>query len=371
MKRFFTPSLSFIFFGCLLFVSGIFISCQKKWPGPSYNEGVKPTANNPWLPDQKIDLFTLGRVLFYDKNLSLDKSVSCGSCHQQAYGFSDNKALSTGCSGMQTKRNTHALMNTNSSHFWDGRTNNYLQAISIPLQTPSELNMTDLDLLCQRLSNIPYYPSFFVQASPYYTTTITPANIQLALSTFISSINADNCKYYQAYPPNGGTPTATLNQQELNGMAIFNGKGKCALCHNPANNFSGSTDQFEDIGLDATYTYLGRGGYTNLSSDNGRFQIPSLLNVSLTAPYMHDGRFKTLNEVVDFFSGSINSSPNLSSALTLNPVLNANGPGYTTGGPAAPIGLTANEKSDLIAFLLTLTDMSQVTNVNYSDPFKH
>jgi cytochrome c peroxidase len=153
-------------------------------------------------------------------------------------------------------------------------------------------------------------------------------------------------------------------------MTVFNGRGKCADCHLATSSFSGNDGQFEDIGLDLVYTDLGRGAITNSFQDNGRFHVPSLKNVALTAPYMHDGRFKTLTDVVNFFSEGIQSSPNLSSALTANPQSNGNG-GYYTGGTAVPLGLTATEKSNLVAFLQTLTDNSLVTDVRYSDPFKH
>jgi cytochrome c peroxidase len=357
MKPIFTRSSSLVFFASLILTASIiFTSCNKKWVEPSYNEGYKPTPAGPWLPSGKIDLFTLGRVLFYDKNLSMDKSVSCGSCHQQAHGFADNKAFSTGYNGLQTTRNAHSILNTNNSHFWDGRIDNYLQATAVPLQTHSELNMPDLDSLCRRLAAVYYYPDFFKQAAPYYTTDISPDNIELALSTFISSISASNSKYDQAYPSaqSGLSASAALSPQELNGLAIFTGKGKCSLCHDPANDFGGQPGRFEDIGLDLVYKDLGRGAITNNSTDNGKFQIPSLRNSSLTAPYMHDGRFNTLNDVVDFFSEGVTNSANLSNVLT-------------AGGTA----LTPAEKSDLLAFLLTLTDMSKINDVNYSDPFKH
>lgn len=362
-----------LFFSCLLLsVSTLFTSCDKKWAAPSYNEGFKPMPNGPWLPAGNVTLATVGRVLFYDKNLSLDKSVSCSSCHQQAYGFADNKAFSTGYNGLQTPRNAHSIINSNNEHFWDGRVHDYQNAISIPLETHSELNMLNMDTLCNRLQAIYYYPILFAQTNPHSTNTITKENIVLALSAFITSIDAANSRYDQAYPSaqSGKSPTATFTQQEINGMNIFNGKGKCNLCHNPSNNFGGNKNQFEDVGLDMTYTDLGRGGITFNQADNGRFQVPALKNVALTAPYMHDGRFKTLAEVVDFFSDNVNSSPNLSSALTAHPSMSPNG-SYTTGGTAATMGLTADEKSDLIAFLQTLTDMSQINDINFSDPFKH
>ena len=196
--------------------------------------------------------------------------------------------------------------------------------------------------------------------------------IELAIAGFIGTITASNSQFDQAFPSNGSPATVTLNQQQLDGMNVFNGRGKCSDCHIPSNNFSGNANQFEDIGLDLVYKDLGRGLITNNAGDNGRFHVPSLKNIALSAPYMHDGRFTTLTQVVDFFSDSIHSSPNLSSAFTAYPSPNGNG-GFnaSTNGPAVPLGLTAYEKSSLVAFLQTLTDNSLVTDLRYSDPFKH
>jgi cytochrome c peroxidase len=369
-----------VFFISFLVLTFVFISCGKKeWTYPSHSEGLRPAPNSPWLPSKTYDyacvdndLVTLGRVLFYDKNLSFDRSVSCGSCHQQANGFADTKQFSTGNNGSLTTRNAHAIMNYANSRFWDGKTSDYLQAVAVPLHSHLELNMPDENVLCNRLSGLSYYPYLFKKVHSYYSTDITLLNIELALASFMSNITAPNCKYDLAFPSaqSGLQPTASFTQQELNGMTIFNGKGKCNLCHGAANGFSGNTNQFEDIGLDTIYTDLGRGAVTNLSSDNGRFHVPSLKNISLTAPYMHDGRFKTLNEVVDFFNVGVKNSPNLSSALTSHPTSNPGG-SYSTGGTAAPLMLTASEKSDLISFLYTLTDQTQATDIRYSDPFKH
>ena len=375
--------LSFVVFSISLVVVLLaFISCNKtEYSTTTY--GLKPTTTDPWLPSQAFsypngnnDLATLGRVLFYDKNLSADNSVACGSCHQQAHGFADNKSFSIGFGRSQTTRNAHSIMNTDNSRFWDGKIQtqasggyeNQPQTITVPFQSHAELNMPDMNALCTKLSDLPYYSYLFSKAFNG-STSITSNNIMTALGAFMDNILSNNTRFDQAFPSNGAQPAITLSQQELDGFTIF--QQKCATCHNLSNGFGGTMNQFEDIGLDAVYKDLGRGVVTNLSSDNGRFQVPSLKNVSLSAPYMHDGRFNTLNEVVDFFSDSIHSSPNLSSAFTSHPYFNQSSGSYSIVGTAVPFGFTATQKSDLVAFLLTLTDQGQTADIRFSDPFKH
>ena len=372
--------LPFVVFSISLFVVLLALYSCRKTEYTHVNNTSESYPNNPQLPPQTYvypngdnNLATLGRVLFYDKNLSLDKSVACASCHQQAYGFADNKAFSTGFGGLQTPRNAHTIINTNNSRFWDGKVQpqtsgyeNQPQTLSVPFQSHVELNMTDMSVLSNRLSALPYYQ--YLTQKAFGNSFLSEENIERALGSFMDNITSSNSKYDQAFPTIAGVqPTAVFTAQELNGKAIFD--QKCATCHSPSNGFGGSMDQFEDIGLDASYKDLGRGTITSFSSDNGKFQVPSLKNISLTAPYMHDGRFNTLSEVVDFFSNNINSSPNLSSAFTLHPYFN--GTSYSTGGTAVPMGFTPTEKSELVAFLNTLSDQGQVSDVRYSNPFKH
>lgn len=340
----------------------------------------KPSSTDPILPNPAYnygngvnnDLITLGRVLFYDKNLSQDNSVSCGSCHQQAYGFADNKSFSNGFGGLQTSRNAHALINTNDSKFWDGKVNGCggysgqsSSLISVPLHSSVELNITNDTAICRKLSGLSYYPYLFNKA--FNSPSVTLSQLEFAIASYIETINASNSRFDQANP---SSFSSMFTQQEMDGMNVFNGKGGCANCHIAANNFSGNANQFEDIGLDATYKDLGRGAVTGNSGDNGRFHVPSLKNIALTAPYMHDGRFATLSQVVDFFSNGIHASPNLSSAFTARPYQFGNG-SYTTGGTPVPLGLSDYEKGALVAFLQTLTDNSLVTDVRYSNPFSH
>jgi cytochrome c peroxidase len=418
----------------ILLIAVVFISCRKKEHidiDQVLPIGLKPTATNPWLPSTPYnyqvggnnDLATLGRVLFYDKNLSLDKSVSCGSCHQQGHGFADNRAFSIGVQGLQTPRNTHALTSINNSRFWDGKnefvitstssttstitttttftesitsctdastyTSNvvscttftmssttnttininqsirFISPLTIPFLTPSEMNMDRVDL-CDRLATIPYYNYLFQKAFGSVKPLISETNIQMALGTFMDNITSSNSKFDQV-----ALGSAQFTQEEQDGMNIFRGKGKCTLCHNENNSFGGNQGQFEDIGLDNGHTDLGRGGVTNSVPDQGKFHVPSLKNVGLTAPYMHDGRFKTLEEVVDFFDSGVKKSQNLSSAMSAHPSSNANGT-FTSGGVTpSPLNLTQDEKSNLVAFLRTLTDNTQATDIRFSNPFKH
>jgi cytochrome c peroxidase len=380
------------------------ISCGKKeWTAPEHNSGLKPTPTNPWLPSKAYeypvggnnDLATLGRVLFYDKNLSLDKSVSCGSCHQQGHGFADSKQFSTGFNGAQTARNTHVIINADNSRFWDGKnqtqfggpmvttctgsyntttcTNSlpntvFKNPVSIPFLSSSELNMADMTVLTNRVAAQPYYTYLFQKAFSTLHPDFTEENIEMALGTFMDNITSTNCKFDQMK-----SGKIQLTPEEQDGMNIFNGKAKCNLCHHETNSFAGVAGQFEDIGLDVNYTDLGRGTVTSSAIDNGRFHVPSLKNIGLTAPYMHDGRFATLNDVVDFFDGGVKNSPNLSSALSIHAVSDGNG-GFmpvTSGVTAQPLNLTSTEKLHLVAFLNTFSDLTLANDIRFSDPFKH
>lgn len=389
------PAFAFLAVSLLVIVFAV-VSCGKKsYTPPPQPGGLKPTATNPWLPSKPYnyevggnnDLVTLGRVLFYDKNLSGDNSVSCGSCHQQAYGFADNKQFSTGFGGAQTPRNAHTIMQTNNSHFWDGKNqpnfspsvssctdytcqpnggmSSFANPVSIPFASHSELNM-DMSQMVQKISSLPYYQYLYPRAFNGKKF-VTVENIELAIGTFMENITATNSKFSRV---KAGTEQFTASEQS--GYNVFNGKAKCATCHKEQNGFGGNPGQFEDVGLSNVYTDLGRGSITNVSSDNGRFHVPSLNNVSLTAPYMHDGRFATLNDVVDFFDSGVHQSPNVSSAMTLHAVPDGNG-GFQAAGSSQvqPLNLTAAEKANLVSFLNTLSDESITTDVRFSDPFKH
>ncbi len=311
---------------------------------------------------------TLGRVLFYDGHLSVNNSISCGSCHKQSIGFSDNVALSKGVEGQLTKRNTLAIntLTFNSGAlssgianlFWDGREDNVFNLSLRPLTNHVEMGITDPGTLPAKLAALPYYNQLFLNA--YGDNTITVDRISKAIGLFINSIQSFNTRF-DFY--NRGIQNS-MTAQEIYGLNLFNTKYNCATCHNTGTVFPGGgggygsiSGSFKDIGLDPNYTDLGRGAITGNDTDNGTFLIPDLHNVAITGPYMHDGRYKTLGDVIDHYSHGIANSPNL------DPLLK------DANGNARNMNISDDEKAAIIAFLNTLTDYKMLTDNKFSNPF--
>lgn len=314
----------------------------------------------------------LGRVLFYDPRLSVTNSVSCGSCHKQQYAFADNVPLSTGYAGMKGTRNALAIINasTKASFFWDGRASTLEEQTLMPVVNHVEMGMEKLDALALKLNQISYYPQLFQSA--FGSSEITPQEISGALAQFVRSIVSDNSKF--------DANQAAFTADELAGFQLFFGKFQCGTCHK-GENLGGaplmdsyfnqavpasSVKNISNIGLDLKYADGGVGVLLNNVKMDGDFVIPSLRNVALTAPYMHDGRFATLDEVVDHYSNGILPNPNL------DPILLQQNFFSNPSLPAEPVQMkmTAQEKRQLIAFLNTLTDYTMLTDDKYSNPFK-
>ena len=297
---------------------------------------------------------TLGRVLFYDVRLSRNETVSCASCHRQEHGFSDPRPLSIGFAGEPTDRNSMALAfaryDRNRRFFWDGRARTLEELTLEPIQDPVEMGLT-LDEMTARLEATAFYPGLFADA--FGTPEVTSDRVARALSQFVRSIVASNSRYdaaREAEEERFGRPLAGLTEQENRGLELFFGRGRCEQCHSgdmfvgngPTNNGLDST--FSDVGVSSR----GRG--------RGAFKTVSLRNVELTAPYMHDGRFATLEEVVDHYSTGVQESPTLDSRLRRG------------GRPSRP-AFTDDERAALVAFLRTLTDTTLTTDPKWSDPF--
>ncbi len=319
-------------------------------------------ADNP-LTEEGV---YLGRMLFYDPVLSIDSSISCATCHTQEHAFTDPRQFSKGIFGLTTNRNAQPLFNLAYSRvfFWDGRQKTLRELVLEPIQAHNEMAMT-LPYLRKRLSVIPRYRDAFRKA---FNSEPDVFNMTLAMEQFLLTIVSKDSRFTQMWPGNFNI----LTQEEKTGLQLFNGlvdedpvtgnlKGgaDCFHCHgsvfaqanNP--NFGGITNN----GLDVVITDKGFGGITGKSTDIGTFKTPSLLNVGLTAPYMHDGRFATLDEVIDHYSDHIQyTSPNL------NPQIKVHGPKQRL--------LTTQEKSALKAFLLTMTDTVFINNPAYKNPFK-
>lgn len=332
---------------------------------PPYFNGPVANADNTPVSNPVTDAgATLGRVLFYDKELSINRKVACASCHKQDHSFSDPVALSEGFDGGLTDRNAMSLANAayydRGHFFWDERALTLEDQVLMPIENTVEMGMT-LDSLEKRLQQLSYYKPLFEDA--FGDATVTSTRISLALAQFVRSMISYQSKYDQALaqqvgPTPPGTNLSGLTPQENLGLQIFfdPNRGGCAGCHN--------TQLFIDPvpfdnGLDATFTDFGVGGITGDPRDNGRFKVPSLRNVEVTAPYMHDGRFATLMEVVEHYNSGVKSNPNLDPRLRQ--------PG--TNLPKQ-LNLTNNEKEALVAFLETLTDPTFLVDAKFSDPFK-
>lgn len=300
---------------------------------------------------------TLGRVLFYDKRLSLNRTVSCASCHQQAHGFSDPAKFSTGFDGRLTSRNSMGLANARwyqrRAFFWDERSATLEIQVLQPIQNTLEMGMT-LPEVTTRLTAEPFYRDLFNRA--FGTTAVTSDRIALALAQFVRSIISTNTKYDAGVASNFTNFTA----EETLGRRLFlgqTGNATCAACHGTDNFVPGNT--INNNGLENPYLDKGLGEVTGRPQDEGLFKVPSLRNIALTGPYMHDGRFASLEEVVEFYNSGVIAHPNLSPPLRAR-----------TGTPLR-LNLTTAEKAAMVAFLKTLTDTSLPTDSRFSDPFNY
>ena len=291
---------------------------------------------------------TLGRVLFYDRRLSVNDRVSCSSCHQQQFAFSDTAKLSRGVAGGFTGRHSMGLTNArfyaSARFFWDERAASLEAQVLQPIQDGTEMGMTLPNVLA-KLSATTYYPALFTAA--FGTSEITSDRVSRALSQFVRSLVSVNAKFDRAFGVNG-VPNfaATFTAQELAGQNLFNGRAGCARCHGTNAHIS---DGVHNTGLDATITDVGAG--------NGRFKAPSLRNIAVRPPYMHDSRFRTIEQVIAFYDSGVQNNPGLDPRLR--------GP----GGRPLRLNLSAAERASLVAFLGTLTDNTFLTNEKFSNPF--
>lgn len=305
---------------------------------------------------------TLGRVLFYDKKLSANNTIACASCHLQDKGFSDPAQFSTGFEGGLTGRQSMGLANAryygNGRFFWDERAATLEDQTLMPIQDHVEMGMT-LEDLVPKLQAQEYYGILFEDA--FGNETVTSDRISLALAQFVRSMVSYQSKYDQGLSMvNGGNINQLPNFSTLEnlGLQIFTNpqRGGCVSCHTgPLQIGIGA----QNNGLDLRTVDEGLGAVTGNTMDDGKFKSPSLRNIGVTAPYMHDGRFATLSEVVEHYNSGVQAHPNLDPRLR--------------GGPGNPqprrLNLNDQEKQALVAFLNTLTDEAFLTEEKFSDPF--
>ena len=305
---------------------------------------------------------TLGRVLFYDKRLSANNTVACVSCHQPEHGFSDPAPLSTGFAGGLTGRNSMGLTSARyylrGSFFWDERAATLEEQVLQPIQNEVEMGMT-LPALVTKLSAEDYYAELFTAA--FGDSTVTSDRISRALAQFVRSIVSSNSKYDTGVPVNFTNFTA----EEQLGRQVFLGQvgnATCVACHGTDNFVPGNA--VHNNGIENPSVDRGVGAITGNPADDGKFKVPSLRNIELTAPYMHDGRFATLEEVVEFYNSGVQPHPNLSAPLR-------NPPGGPGAGQPRRLNLTTAQKAALVAFLKTLTDRTVTEDPRFADPFRN
>jgi cytochrome c peroxidase len=365
---------------CLLFAV---ISCQKDsfqtkiispvLPEDSYDYSPQWGGMHSHMEGEDLGITdagaTLGRVLFYDRILSIDNTVSCGSCHSQSIGFADKAKLSDGINNQKTDRNAPPISNLYDDNllFWDGRSTSIDDLVLEPVRNHKEMGMENMDFLVTKIKAAPYYEDLFINA--FGSSEVTSDKIADAMTQFVKSMIG--CDSEMDRHQFAGEPLSPLAQQ---GMDLFFGKASCYNCHSgPDFNDRGGffTDPFfppngegfgwaqdiADIGLDEEYEDVGMGVFDEKLV--GVFKIPSLRNVALTGPYMHDGRFETLEDVLNHYNSGIQRSPNLDNVLKT----------WDTG-EAITLGLTDSEKSAIVAFLHTLTDDNYMLDERFSDPFR-
>jgi cytochrome c peroxidase len=335
------------------------------------DEADNTPADNP-ITDQGA---TLGRVLFYDRQLSRNNTVACGSCHLQDAGFSDPRRVSVGFEGGHTTRNAMSLANLRYSNilghrpgfFWDERAATLEDQVLMPIQDKLEMGMT-LPQLEKRLAGLPYYPPLFEAA--FGSPEVTSDRVAKSVSQFMRAMVSMNSRFDRAAGP-GEDDSATFagfsEQEKLGRSLYFNGadgiaEHGCAHCHIPPT--FGMMKSLNN-GLDLKYLDPGLGALDRPPNDpfapsnDGKFKAPSLRNIELSAPYMHDGRFKTLAAVVEHYSSGVHPHVNLGLAFEQQ----------QAARPTTGFGFSNKQKAALVAFLKTLTDRQFVTDPRFSDPF--
>jgi len=326
------------------------VALPPQFVGPGPGGAVVFTDNTPTANHTTNAGATLGRVLFYDVRLSANDRISCSSCHQQAFAFGDTARLSRGFKGGFTRRHAMGLANARfyqrGRFFWDERAATLEAQVLMPIQDTTEMGMT-LTNLVSKVGATKYYPALFQAA--FGTPQVTSDRIASALAQFVRSIESYQSKFDQAFVgirPGGPDFANVLTAEEAQGQQLFVGVARCAQCH--ATNAQVS-DDIHNNGLDAVSADTGAGG--------ARFKAPSLRNIGVRAPYMHDGRFATLMEVVEHYDSGVRANPNLDRRLR--------------GQNGAPqrLNLTAQQRSALVVYLNTLTDQTLLTATKFSNPF--
>ena len=346
----------FVFF----FIVSLFLySCrrEKKPTATPYNFKIPAGYPRPVEPAENpttVEGARLGRFLFYDKQLSLNNSISCASCHIQEYAFSDPKKYSVGAFGEETRRHSMALVNVSfnpfTRFFWDGRAKTLEDQVLHPIRDPVEMSF-HVQGVVDRLQQDPRYPPMFEKA--FGDGKIDSGRIAKALAQFVRTLVSFDSRYDRWIQGRG-----TLDSIEIRGLQLIQDrfKGDCFHCHNAEDRLF-CNYQFINNGLDYEHqwTDLGLFETTGNPNDKARFKTPTLRNVAVSGPFMHDGRFKTIDEVlIDHYLTGGKISP------TIDPMMEFAGIG---------LNLSPNDVIAIKKFLLSLTDSTFLTNPEFASPF--
>lgn len=275
----------------------------------------------------KVDL---GKQLYFDGRLSKNGAISCAFCHNPGTGFADPRQTSIGIDGKIGGRQAPTVFNTgfNPVQFWDGRAGSLEEQAIGPIHNPIEMGETH-EHVVKKLNKIAGYREQF---RAVFGTDVNLQGIADAIAAYERTVISSNSAFDKFVKGEAGA----MGDAAVRGMAVFKGKGRCILCHYGPN----FTDNgFHNLGVPQVGPLkedLGRYGVSQMEADKGAFKTPTLRSITQTAPYMHDGAFKTLEEVIEFLSGGGGANPHLDPFIK-------------------PLNLTAEEKADLLAFLQALT----------------
>ena len=323
---------------------------------PAYLGDVPDSPSDNTLTKNGV---ALGRMLFYEKILSRDSSLSCGSCHKQEFGFSDGLTFSTGIDDQIVDRNSMAISNAlwQQFFFWDGRAATLEEQALKPIENSKEMDLDPL-VAVARLQATSNYPGLFCEA--FGSDSITTENLAKAISQFERTLVSTNSRYDRFKM---GEETFTASEQlgeqlfYIHPEAGTTRGANCGDCHA---SFLQMDALFHNNGLDENPSDKGLGKVTFDPNDFGKFKTPSLRNIELTGPYMHDGRFETLEEVLNHYNEHVKLG------TTTDPLLLAS----NEENAAPELRLTDEEKTAIIDFLKTLTDNEFITTPAFSDPFE-
>jgi cytochrome c peroxidase len=355
--------MKFIFGFSFLFV---FVACRKdkadytptpyQLKVPSHFPDMIIPSNNPMT----VEGVELGRFLFYEKQLSGDNTMNCASCHMPQHSFSDANKYSVGIDGVFGNRQSMALINIGWENFffWDGRETTLESQILEPVTNPIEMHQSWKDAIHKLNADVKYRNRFF---RAFGEEGVDSVKATKAIAQFIRTMISSESKFDVMYKFENNMALSTAEQAMLSTVDLDEWAGydlfkslngaDCFHCHNGP---LMRVKKFSNNGLDATFSDLGRGGVTQNPEDHGKFKVTTLRNIAFTAPYMHDGRFNTLDEVIEHYSSGIHMSP------TIDPLIEF----ANQGG----VQLDAQEKYLLKKFLLTLSDYNFINNPSFKDP---